>query len=48
MISLLLIPAALCFTFGRNIKDKKQELRYSWRCFMLALALAVVGYTEQG
>ena len=24
MISLLLIPAGLCFTFGRNVKDKRQ------------------------
>ena len=24
LLSILLIPAALCFTFGRNIKDKRQ------------------------
>ena len=48
MISLLLIPAALCFTFGRNIKDKKQGVAVFLAMFiMLALALAVVGYTEQ-
>lgn len=48
MISLLLIPAALCFTFGRNIKDKKQGIAVFLAMFiMLAAALAITGYSEQ-
>lgn len=48
MISLLLIPAALCFTFGRNIMDKKQGIAVFLAMFiMLAAALAITGYSEQ-
>ena len=48
MISLLLIPAGLCFTFGRNVKDKRQGIAIFLAMFiMLAVALAVVGYNEQ-
>lgn len=48
MISLLLIPAALCFTFGRNVRDKRQGIAIFLAMFiMLAAALAVVGYNEQ-
>ena len=48
MISLLLIPAELCFTFGRNVKDKRQGTAIFLAMFiMLAAALAVVGYNEQ-
>lgn len=48
MISLLLIPAGLCFTFGRNVKDKRQGVAVFLAMFiMLAAALAVVGYSEQ-
>jgi K+-transporting ATPase ATPase A chain len=48
MISLLLIPAGLCFTFGRNVKDKRQGTAIFLTMFiMLAAALAVVGYNEQ-
>lgn len=48
MISLLLIPAALCFTFGRNIKDKKQGIAIFLAMFiMLAAALFIIGYNEQ-
>ena len=48
MISLLLIPAGLCFTFGRNVKDKRQGTAIFLAMFiMLAAALAVVGYNEQ-
>ncbi|MCC8027143.1 MAG: potassium-transporting ATPase subunit KdpA [Clostridium sp.] len=48
MVSLLLIPAALCFTFGRNVKDKRQGIAIFLAMFiMLAAALAVVGYNEQ-
>lgn len=48
MISLLLIPAGLCFTFGRNVKDKRQGTAIFLAMFiMLAAALAVVSYNEQ-
>ena len=48
MISLLLIPAGLCFTFGRNVKDKRQGIAIFLAMFiMLAAALIVVGYNEQ-
>ena len=48
MISLLLIPAALCFTFGRNVKDKRQGVAiFLAMLIMLVVALAVVGYNEQ-
>lgn len=48
MISLLLIPAALCFTFGRNVKDKRQGKAIFLAMFiMLMAALAVIGFNEQ-
>lgn len=48
MISLLLIPAALCFTFGRNVRDKRQGKAIFLAMFiMLAVALAIVGFHEQ-
>ena len=48
MISLLLIPAALCFTFGRQVKNKKQGFAIFMAMFlMLAVSLGVVGYNEQ-
>lgn len=48
MISLLLIPAALCFTFGRNVKDKKQGRAIFLAMFLvMAAALAIVGTQEQ-
>ena len=48
MISLLLIPAALCFTFGRNVKNKKQGIAIFMAMFLcLAASLAVVAYSEQ-
>ena len=48
MIALLLIPVALCFTFGRNVKDKRQGRAIFLAMFiMLAAALAVIGYNEQ-
>lgn len=44
MISLLLIPTALCFTFCRNIKEKRHRIAVFLAMFiMLALALAVAG-----
>ena len=33
MISILLIPAALCFTFGSAVKNKKQGIASLWQCF---------------
>lgn len=48
MISLLLIPAALCFTFGRNVRDKRQGIAIFLAMFiLLAAALAVAGVNEQ-
>ncbi|MDD3338666.1 MAG: potassium-transporting ATPase subunit KdpA [Lachnospiraceae bacterium] len=48
MLSLLLIPAALCFTFGRNMKNKKQGLAVFIAMFVcLVLALGVVAVNEQ-
>ncbi len=48
MISLLLIPAALCFTFGRNIKDKKQGIAIFLAMFLMLCAfLAVTAVNEQ-
>ena len=48
MISLLLIPAGLCFTFCRNVKDKRQGVAVFLAMFiMLAAALAIVGCSEQ-
>lgn len=48
MISLLLIPAACCFTFGRNIKDRRQgKALFTAMAIMLAVALTVIGVSEQ-
>lgn len=48
MISILLIPVALCFTFGHNIKDKKQGYAiFAAMFFMLILAIAALAVTEQ-
>ena len=48
MISLLLIPAALCFTFGMSIKNKKQGVAIFMAMFiMLAIALSVIAVNEQ-
>ena len=46
MISILLIPAALCFTFGRNVKDKKQGIAIFSAMFMLVIALSVIAVNE--
>jgi len=32
MLSILLIPAALCFTFGKAVKNKNRALQFLWRC----------------
>ena len=48
MISILLIPAALCFTFGRNIKDSKQgRAIFIAMMTVLVIALASVAVSEQ-
>ena len=48
MISLLLIPAALCFTFGRSVKNKKQGVAIFLAMFIcLVIALGCVAASEQ-
>lgn len=48
MISLLLIPAALCFTFGKAIKNKKQGRAIFMVMFlMLVVALSSIALSEQ-
>ncbi|GAB6169138.1 potassium-transporting ATPase subunit KdpA [Clostridium carnis] len=47
MISILLIPAALCFTFGRNIKDKRQGRAIFIAMFtMLVISLCIIAVNE--
>lgn len=47
MISILLIPAALCFTFGRNVKDKRQGIALFLAMFLvLSVCLGVVFFNE--
>lgn len=48
MISLLLIPAALCFTFGKAVKNRKQGAAIFMAMFLcLVAALGVIGLNEQ-
>lgn len=48
MISLLLIPVALCFTFGMSIKNKKQGVAIFMAMFIcLAIALSIIAVNEQ-
>lgn len=48
MLSILLIPAALCFTFGRCVKNKKQGTAIFAAMFLcLAGALTVIAVNEQ-
>ena len=48
MISILLIPASLCFTFGRNVKNKKQGIAIFMAMFIvLAIALGALAVCEQ-
>lgn len=48
MISLLLIPAALCFTFGKAVKNRKQGIAIFMAMFLcLVFALGVVAVNEQ-
>lgn len=47
LLSILLIPAALCFTFGRNIKDKRQgRAVFCAMLLMLVVALACITVSE--
>lgn len=47
MLSIILIPAALCFTFGRNIKDKRQgRAIFIAMSIMLVVAIGVVAVNE--
>lgn len=49
MISILLIPAALCFTFGKAVKNKKQGVAIFMAMFIcLVLALGIIAVNEQG
>jgi len=48
MISILLIPASLCFTFGRNVKNKKQGIAIFMAMFIvLVIALGSLAVCEQ-
>lgn len=48
MLSILLIPAALCFTFGKAVKNKKQGVAIFMAMFIcLALALGTIVVSEQ-
>lgn len=48
MISILLIPAALCFTFGFSVKNKKQGIAIFMAMFIcLTLALVTIAVNEQ-
>ena len=48
MISLLLIPAALCFTFGQAVNNKKQGIAIFMAMFLcLVFALSVIAVNEQ-
>ena len=47
MLFLLIIPVGLCFTFGRNVKDKRQgNAIFAAMFIMLLVALAVVHINE--
>lgn len=48
MISILLIPAALCFTFGRSVQDKRQGAAIFTAMFLcLILAVGAITVSEQ-
>ena len=42
MLSILLIPMALCFTFGRNVRDKRQGVAIFMSMFILLAACGIV------
>ncbi len=48
MLSILLIPAALCFTFGSAVKNKKQGIAIFMAMFIcLVIALGAIAVSEQ-
>lgn len=48
MLSIILIPAALCFAFGREVRDRRQGLAiFSAMLILLTAALAVIAVSEQ-
>lgn len=48
MLSILLIPAALCFTFGKSVKNKKQGIAIFMAMFIcLVIALGSIAVNEQ-
>lgn len=48
MLSILLIPVALCFSFGREVKNKKQGIAIFLAMFiLLAVSLTGVAISEQ-
>lgn len=48
MTSILLIPAALCFTFGQAVRNKKQGIAIFMAMFIcLVIALGVIAVNEQ-
>ena len=48
MTSILLIPASLCFAFGREVKDRKQgNVIFAAMAILLVTALAVLAVNEQ-
>lgn len=48
MLSILLIPAALCFTFGKAVKNKKQGVAIFMAMFIcLVFALGTIAVSEQ-
>ena len=48
MISILLIPAALCFTFGSAVKNKRQGIAIFMAMFLcLVVTLSCIAVTEQ-
>ena len=48
MLALLIIPVALCFSYGRGVKDRRQGRAIFLAMFLvLAASLAIVGYCEQ-
>lgn len=47
VIAILLIPVALCFTFGRAVNDRKQGyVLFSVMLIVLVLATAIIGINE--
>lgn len=48
MISILLIPASLCFAFGKSIKDKRQGIAIFCAMFLLlTISLGIIAACEQ-